>query len=77
MQTHIHCGDVVLVGLSDLLHDLHLGVGAVFQRAFDCDGPLWVVQRQVLKTEPVTRYFNVTCCFEGGAVTVVDISFHP
>lgn len=50
VQTHIHSSDVVLIGLSDLLHDLDLGQSAGFNRAFDCDGSLWVVQGQILKT---------------------------
>lgn len=49
-KTHIHGSDVILVGFPDLLHDLQLGPAAALNGAFDRDGPLWVVQRQVLKT---------------------------
>lgn len=48
-RTHIHGCDVILVGFPDLLHDLQLGPAAAFNGAFDCDGSLWVVQREVLK----------------------------
>lgn len=48
--THIHRCDVVLVSLSDLLHDLHLSLTAGFDGAFNCDGSLWIIQRQVLET---------------------------
>ena len=49
--THIHGGDVVVVGLPDLLHDLGLGQAAGLDGALHRYGPLWVVQGQVL--EPV------------------------
>lgn len=48
-KTHIHGCDVILVGFPDLLHDLQLGPAAAFNGAFDRDGSLWVVQREVLK----------------------------
>lgn len=54
-KTHIHGSDVILVGFPDLLHDLQLGPAAALNGAFDRDGPLWVVQRQVLKAAQPPR----------------------
>lgn len=48
--THVHGCDVILIGFPDLLHDFHLGSTAALNTAFDCDGSLWVVQCEVLKT---------------------------
>ena len=48
-STHIHGGDVVVVGLPDLLHDLGLGQAAGLDGSLHRDGPLWVVQGQVLQ----------------------------
>lgn len=49
---HIDSHNVVLVGLSQLLHDLHLSVGTRFRAALHRDGPLGVVNGQILQTSP-------------------------
>lgn len=48
-KTHVHGCDIILVGFPDLLHDLQLGPAAAFNGAFDRNGSLRVVQREVLK----------------------------
>lgn len=53
--THIHSSNVVLIGLSDLLHDLHLSLTAGFNSAFNCNGSLRIVQRQVLQTVQILQ----------------------
>ena len=47
--TYVHGGAVVLVRLPDLLHHLLLGAGAGFDGALHRDGPLGVVQGQILQ----------------------------
>lgn len=48
-ETHVHGGHVVIVGLAHFLHDLLLGQTAGLDRALHRDGPLRVVQGQVLQ----------------------------
>lgn len=49
--THTHGSHVVLVGFPHFLHDLLLGFAAVLNGALHCDGPLGVVQSQVLQAD--------------------------
>lgn len=44
VQAYIHGSDVVLIGFSDFLHDLHLSLTTAINTSFDGDGSLLVVQ---------------------------------
>lgn len=46
---YVHGGHVALMRFPDLLHHLLLGQTAGLDGALDGDGPLWVVQGQVLQ----------------------------
>lgn len=48
--TYIHSSHVAFISLPDLLHHLLFGSSAGFDGPLHCDGPLWVVQGQVLQT---------------------------
>lgn len=43
LAAHVSSSNVVLVGLPQLLHDLHLGFAQSLQYALHRDGPLGVV----------------------------------
>lgn len=47
---YVHSSHVALIRFPDLLHHLLLCSWACLDGALHCDGPLWVVQSQVLKT---------------------------
>lgn len=44
VHAYIHGSDVVLIGFSDFLHDLHLSLTTAIDTSFDGDGSLLVVQ---------------------------------
>lgn len=47
--THAHGGHVILISLSDFLHDLLLGPTAVLNGALHSDGPFRVIERELLE----------------------------
>lgn len=47
--TYVHSSHVAFISFPDLLHHLLLGSPAGFDGALHRDGPLWVVQSQVLQ----------------------------
>lgn len=49
-NAYIHSSHVALIRFPDLLHHLFLSSRARLDGALHCDGPLWVVQGQVLET---------------------------
>lgn len=55
VQAYIHGSDVVLIGFSDFLHDLHLSLTTAIDTSFDSDGSLLVVQWQVLKAAHTSK----------------------
>lgn len=52
LYSYVHSSHVALVGFSDFLHHLLFCSCTVLDGARHCDGPLWVVQGQVLETGP-------------------------
>lgn len=52
LYAYVHSSHVALVGFSDFLHHLLLCSCTSLDGARHCDGPLWVVQGQVLETGP-------------------------
>lgn len=49
-NAYVHSSHVTVIRFPDLLHHLLLCSRAGLDRALHCDGPLWVVQSQVLET---------------------------
>lgn len=64
--THAHGGHVVLVGFPHFLHDLLLGAAAVLDGALHRDGPLGVVQGQVLQAGEKQVSAAILCSFPSG-----------
>lgn len=62
-QAYIDGHHVVLVGLAQLPHDLHLGVGAGLRAALHRDGALGVVDGQVLQPAPRENPGTRLCFF--------------
>lgn len=50
LPTYIHGSHIILIGLSDFLHDLLFSSRTCLCWALDCDCSLWVIQSQVLET---------------------------
>lgn len=51
--THTHGGHIILVSLSNFLHDLLLSPAAILDGSLHGDGPFRVVEREIL--EPAKR----------------------
>lgn len=56
--TYVHSSHVAFISFPDLLHHLLLGSAAGFDGTLHRDGPLWVVQGQVLQTGRKSEVVN-------------------
>lgn len=50
IKTNIHRSNIIFIRLPDFLHYLFLSFGTCFNVAFNCNGALWIIQRQFLQS---------------------------